>query len=151
MEKRPPMPRLNKYSDSDHSPGSLIALSSVVLGAKMIEKHFTIDHNLPGPDHWFSEDPKSLKNWVSSIRVAYELLGSGELEPTKHELKMRILARRSLVSLKNIKKGDLLGWFNLGSTVILLLPPDMCELKNITKGDKILMGTAIGELMTFKN
>ena len=72
----------------------------------VFEKHFTLNKNLSSPDHWFSEDPKSLKNWVSSIRIAYELLGSGELEPTKHELKMRILARRSLVSLKNIKKGD---------------------------------------------
>ena len=51
----------------------------------------------------------------------------------------------------NIKKGDLLGWFNLGSTVILLLPPDTCELKSMIEGDKIFMGTAIGKLSTFKN
>jgi len=80
----------------------------------VFEKHFTLNKNLSSPDHWFSEDPKSLKNWVSSIRIAYELLGSGELEPTKHELKMRILARRSLVSLKNIKKGDLFDQNNVG-------------------------------------
>ncbi len=52
---------------------------------------------------------------------------------------------------QDIKKGDLLGWFNLGSTVILLLPPDTCKLKSMIEGDKIFMGTAIGELITFKN
>jgi sialic acid synthase SpsE len=99
---------------SDHTQNHLAACMAISFGAKVFEKHFTLNKNLSGPDHWFSEDPKSLKNWVSSIRIAYELLGSGELEPTKHELKMRILARRSLVSLKNIKKGDLFDQNNVG-------------------------------------
>ena len=55
-----------------------------------------------------------MKNWVSSIRLAHELLGSGELQPTKNELKMKISARRSLVALKNIKKGDLFDQNNVG-------------------------------------
>ena len=99
---------------SDHTIGHLASSLACVLGAVFIEKHFTLNKNLPGPDHWFSEDPKSLKDWVSSIRIAHELLGSGELQPTKNELKMKILARRSLVALKNIKKGDLFDQNNVG-------------------------------------
>ena len=74
---------------------------------------------------------------------------TGELRPRRNGAIEEILLPKD--SHQNIKKGDLLGWFNLGSTVILLLPPDTCELKSITKGDKIFMGTAIGELITFKN
>ena len=99
---------------SDHTVGHLASSLACVLGAVFLEKHFTLNKNLPGPDHWFSEDPKSLKNWASSIRLAHELLGSGELQPTKNELKTKILARRSLVALKNIKKGDLFDQNNVG-------------------------------------
>ncbi len=74
---------------------------------------------------------------------------TGELRPRRNGAIEEILLPKDIN--QDIKKGDLLGWFNLGSTVILLLPPDTCELKSITKGDKIFMGTAIGELITFKN
>ena len=59
--------------------------AAVALGACVFEKHFTLDRDLPGPDHWFSEDPASLHEWVSAVRSAYQMLGSGIVEPTKTE------------------------------------------------------------------
>lgn len=61
---------------SDHTVGSTAAVMAVAYGAGIFEKHFTLDHNLPGPDHWFSEEPEALKKWVSDVRTAYQMLGT---------------------------------------------------------------------------
>lgn len=99
---------------SDHTQGSLASSLAVALGAKVFEKHFTLDHNLPGPDHWFSEDPEGLKEWVDSIKMGYKILGSGIVRPTKKEQAMRFLARRSIVALKVINKDELFSPNNIG-------------------------------------
>jgi len=99
---------------SDHTQGSLASSVAVGFGAVFFEKHFTLDNNLPGPDHWFSEDPKSLKSWVDSIHKSYNMMGSALVKPTEKELKMRKLARRSIVVLKNIKKGEIFTKDNIG-------------------------------------
>ncbi len=99
---------------SDHTQGSLTSSLAVALGAVVFEKHFTLDHNMPGPDHWFSENPVSLKEWVLSIKNSYAILGNSELKPTKDELKMRKIARRSIVTLKDVKKGEKFGSNNIG-------------------------------------
>lgn len=91
---------------SDHSEGHIAAVMAVVKGAVFFEKHFTLDHELPGPDHWFSEDPESFKHYVKSIRDAYIALGSGEIKPTETEKEMRILARRSIVAIKEIQESE---------------------------------------------
>ncbi len=91
---------------SDHTIGSTAALGAVVLGAKIIEKHFTMDKNLPGPDHWFSANPDEMRELVDGIRFIERALGSGVIEPTPKELEMRKIARRSIVAAKNIDKGD---------------------------------------------
>jgi N,N'-diacetyllegionaminate synthase len=91
---------------SDHTIGSTAALGAVVLGAKIIEKHFTMDKNLPGPDHWFSANPDEMKELVDGIRFIEKALGSAVVEPTPKELEMRKIARRSIVAAKNIGKGD---------------------------------------------
>lgn len=99
---------------SDHTQGPVAATVAAALGAKIFEKHFTLDHNLPGPDHWFSEDPAGLKEWVDAIRSAHTMLGSPLVRPTEAELQMRLLARRSVVSLRPIKRGEAFSDQNVG-------------------------------------
>jgi N,N'-diacetyllegionaminate synthase len=90
---------------SDHTQGPLAASLAVALGAAIFEKHFTLDHDQPGPDHWFSEDPVGLESWVSGIHKARLMLGSAVVKPTQSELAMRTLARRSVVTLRTIPRG----------------------------------------------
>jgi N,N'-diacetyllegionaminate synthase len=100
---------------SDHTQGSLASSIAVALGAVMFEKHFTLDHAAPGPDHWFSEDPQSLAQWVTAIRTAAVMLGTDQVRPTGAELDMRKIARRSLVALTAISKGESLTTRNVGA------------------------------------
>lgn len=99
---------------SDHTQGALAASMAVVFGACVFEKHFTLDRGLAGPDHWYSENPASLAEWVASIRGAHILLGSPVVKPTLAEEKMKILARRSIVALTDIKGGEVLDAKRIG-------------------------------------
>lgn len=98
---------------SDHTNGSTAACMAVALGAKIFEKHFTMDHNLPGPDHWFSETPETLKHWVNSIREAYQMLGNERLQPTEAEMKQRIEYHRSITTTHEIYTGEIFTKDNL--------------------------------------
>lgn len=98
---------------SDHTQGAEAAALATALGACVFEKHFTLDQDLPGPDHWFSENPASLAAWVSAIRQAHTLLGRAELAPTAAECEMRKIARRSIVARRDIAAGDTLNDLNL--------------------------------------
>lgn len=91
---------------SDHTKGSTAAVMAVACGASIFEKHFTLDHNLPGPDHWFSETPESLKSWVHDVREAYTMLGSPELKPTDAEMKNRTEYHRSITAACDINEGE---------------------------------------------
>jgi N,N'-diacetyllegionaminate synthase len=99
---------------SDHTQGPLASSLAVAMGAVIFEKHFTLDNNLPGPDHWFSENPDSLKLWCDSIHTAYSMLGESLVTPTAAEREMRLIARRSLVALTDIKKNEVLSEKNIG-------------------------------------
>lgn len=99
---------------SDHTQGSLAASIAVGLGAVVFEKHFTLNNDLPGPDHWFSEDPHSLQKWITDVRTAYAMLGSACVRPTTKEREMRVLARRSVIALKDIKIGEEFTVHNMG-------------------------------------
>jgi sialic acid synthase SpsE len=99
---------------SDHTQGPLASSLAAALGASVFEKHFTLDHDLPGPDHWFSETPDTLKEWVSAIRSAHVMLGSPVVRPTAAEREMRILARRSIVAARDIRRGDFCTEDNVG-------------------------------------
>ncbi len=103
---------------SDHSQGNVSAIVAVALGARVFEKHFTLNHGLPGPDHWFSSEPGELRDWVKGIKDAYVILGSSKLVPTETEKKQLIIMRRSITAACRIKKGDV---FN-DSNLILLRP-----------------------------
>ena len=92
---------------SDHTSGIEVALAAVALGATVIEKHFTLDRNLPGPDHKASLEPNELKAMVSGIRNIELSLGSTEKIVSDVELQNRIVARKSIVAKTAIKTGEL--------------------------------------------
>lgn len=91
---------------SDHSQGITVPAAAVAMGAKIIEKHFTLDRSLPGPDHKASLIPSELKEMVRQIREIEIILGSPDKQPSESELPNRQVARKSLVAASNIKKGD---------------------------------------------
>lgn len=92
---------------SDHTAGIEIALAAVALGAKIIEKHFTLDKNLPGPDHQASLDPNELVSMVKAIRNIDKAMGDGRKGIAPSELKNRSIVRKSIVASKEIEKGQL--------------------------------------------
>ena len=98
---------------SDHTKGHLASSLAVVLGATILEKHFTLDNDLPGPDHWFSENPDGLKEWVSSIRTAHIMKGSPHVRPTSKELSNKKEFQRVVVAKRRIVKGDTLSSDNI--------------------------------------
>lgn len=94
---------------SDHTLGIEVALAAVALGACVIEKHFTLDKNLPGPDHRASLDPNELSALVAGIRIVEQARGHGEKCPAACEENTRIVSRRSLVLTKDLRVGDAIG------------------------------------------
>lgn len=91
---------------SDHSVGYVAAVGAVVLGAAMIEKHFTLDKNMPGPDHKASATPEELKALCGNVRRAAVMMGGGGKFVTESEKKNRVIARKSIVALKRISEGE---------------------------------------------
>ena len=98
---------------SDHTQGIEVAIAAVALGARVIEKHFTLDRSLPGPDHQASLEPHELKALVSAIRNIEQALGDGIKRPTPSEFKNRDIARKSLVATRPIAAGELFSADNL--------------------------------------
>jgi N-acetylneuraminate synthase len=94
---------------SDHTLGIEIALAAVALGACAVEKHFTLDRNLPGPDHRASLEPEELQALVAGIRTVEQALGCGEKVPAPCEAENRLIARRSLTAALDIPAGTMLG------------------------------------------
>ena len=93
---------------SDHTLGIEVPIAAVALGATIIEKHFTLDKTLPGPDHKASLEPDELKAMVSAIRnIEKAIGGSGLKEVSKSEEKNKPIARKSIIASTNIKKGDI--------------------------------------------
>lgn len=112
---------------SDHTEGINVSLAAVALGACVIEKHFTLDRNLPGPDHKASLEPKELKEMVNGIREiknrldrgengekiveefnVFEALGDGVKKPNPNEIEIAKIARKSIVAAQDIKKGEVI-------------------------------------------
>ena len=93
---------------SDHSQGAAAAIGAVALGACWIEKHFTLDRNLAGPDHWFSSDPTEFRQLVDGIRVIEAALGNARIEPDAAEIAMRAVARLSCVAGRKLAAGTTL-------------------------------------------
>lgn len=98
---------------SDHTTGIEVAIAAVALGAKVIEKHFTLDRTLPGPDHSASLEPSEFKIMVQSIRNIEKALGDGIKRPSPSELKNKPIARKSIVAACPIRAGDTFSEENL--------------------------------------
>lgn len=98
---------------SDHTKGIEVPIAAVACGAKIIEKHFTLDKNMEGPDHKASLEPEELKQMVQSIRNIEEAMGKAEKFPTESEKKNIEIARKSIVAKCKIKKGEVLTEDNL--------------------------------------
>lgn len=95
-----------KVGYSDHTPGIAVPVAAVALGATVIEKHFTLDRTLPGPDHRASLEPDELKAMVKSIRDIERALGDGIKRPSPSELKNKPITRKSIVAARLIKAGE---------------------------------------------
>ncbi len=93
---------------SDHSLGIEASIGAVAKGVKVIEKHFTLDKDMDGPDHKASLNPKELKSWVNSIRNIEKALGSYEKKPTNEELEISKIARKSLIINEDLKRGSVI-------------------------------------------
>lgn len=91
---------------SDHTQGSAAAVGACALGAVFIEKHFTLNHNMRGPDHKFSADPKQMKEYVEKIRNMEKIKGDGKIMPSQEELKSLRFCRRSVTAARDIPKGS---------------------------------------------
>jgi N-acetylneuraminate synthase/N,N'-diacetyllegionaminate synthase len=93
---------------SDHTRDSRATIIATALGAKVIEKHFTLDKKMEGHDHWFSSDPEEFKQLVEDIRITEKALGTGTKRPQKSELKMIKVARRYIVAAEDISAGEII-------------------------------------------
>lgn len=121
-----PMPEINlramcsirdafgvKVGFSDHSEGTEIAIAAVALGATVIEKHFTLDRDLPGPDHRASITPEQLAAMVRAIRNVEAAMGDGIKRPSRSEMRNRPVVRRSIVAARPIAAGEVFSVDNL--------------------------------------
>ncbi|NMA73280.1 MAG: N-acetylneuraminate synthase [Bacteroidales bacterium] len=102
-----------KVGYSDHTEGISVPIAAVALGAVVIEKHFTLDKTLPGPDHKVSLEPLELKQMVTLIRNIEKALGDGVKKPSESEKRNIGIARKSILAKRNIKKGEVLSEDNL--------------------------------------
>ena len=93
---------------SDHTVGITTPIAAVSLGAVLIEKHFTLDRNMEGPDHKASIEPHELKRMVEEIRKIEKVMGNWEKKPTAKEIEIIKLMRKSLVSTRKLKRGDVI-------------------------------------------
>ena len=93
---------------SDHTLGIEVPIAAVARGAKIIEKHFTLDKKLPGPDHKASLEPSELKEMVKAIRNIEMALGDGIKKPNKSEIQIMKVARRSLIATRDIRAGEII-------------------------------------------
>lgn len=114
---------------SDHSEGYLASVASVAMGSVMIEKHFTLDRNLPGPDHKASIDPVGLKTLVEAVRAVEKMLGSGEKGLRAIERGTIRLVRRSLVAARDIGIGDIIA----ADDLVALRPEDGIPVREIDR------------------
>lgn len=99
---------------SDHTLGIEVPIAAVALGASIIEKHFTLDRNMDGPDHKASLEPNELKGMVKAIRNIELALGDGIKSASKSENKNKEIARKSIIAIKDIKDGEIFTENNLG-------------------------------------
>lgn len=135
---------------SDHTLGIEVPIAAVALGATVIEKHFTLDRNLPGPDHAASLEPSEIKKMVKAIRnIELAISGDGLKSPSDSELKNINIARKSIHINKNIEKGSYL----TPEDLIMLRPGNgisPMQFKNIV-GKKIITDKSQNEILKWED
>jgi len=139
-----------KVGYSDHTLGIEVPIAAVALGARVIEKHFTLNRNLPGPDHAASLEPEELKSMVKSIRnIEKAISGNGIKEASKSELKNIDVARKSLHVSKQLLKGDIIDFQSLMS----LRPGHGISPMEINQviGKRIIKDLSRGHLLNFND
>lgn len=130
---------------SDHTPNNICAIAAVALGAKVIEKHFTLDKAAPGPDHAASATPKEFAEMTQAIRIVETALGNGEKEPLPSEAKMRNVSRKSIIAKTQLEAGrelsrNDLAFMRPGDGLSPMLYPKLIGqrlVRDIEKGGKI--------------
>jgi sialic acid synthase SpsE len=132
---------------SDHTPGIEVPIAAVALGAEVIEKHFTLDKNLPGPDHKASLDPEEFSQMVRAIRRVESALGDGIKKPADCERKNMPIARKSLVALRDIRPGERL----TGDMVTIKRPGDGISPRDLEKvlGLQVVKAVGADEVLTW--
>lgn len=100
---------------SDHTQGIEVPIAAVAMGARVIEKHFTLDKNMEGPDHKASLNPVELKAMVSAIRNIEKAIGTGVKELSPSEIANKVVVRKSIVAARSIKKGEMFSYDNLAT------------------------------------
>jgi sialic acid synthase SpsE len=98
---------------SDHTLGIEVAIAAVIIGAKVIEKHFTLDRDMDGPDHKASLEPEELSAMITAIRNVEKAMGDGVKKPTESERDTKKTVRRSLVTAREIKAGEIISPDNI--------------------------------------
>jgi N,N'-diacetyllegionaminate synthase len=131
---------------SDHTLDNTAAIAAIALGAKVIEKHFTIDNELSGPDHAMSLNPSGLANYISQIRTSESLMGDGIKRPSLKEIEMQKYSRRGIVSAERIEKGTVLTIKNTS----LKRPAIGIDARDLDKivGKKINRSLEVDEIIT---
>ncbi len=114
---------------SDHSPGLTAPIVATALGASVIEKHFTLSRDLPGPDHRFAIEPDELTTMVRAIRDAHDALGTGVKRMAPAEADLFVTARRSLFAARDIAAGTVIG----EDDVAILRPGTGIEVRDLSK------------------
>ena len=102
-----------KIGYSDHSVGTIAGPLAVALGATWLEKHFTLDNDMEGPDHHFSADPQTMTAYIAAVRRTEAMLGNGVKAPIGPEIDIRIVGRRYLTAMVGIAKGDTIDGSNI--------------------------------------
>jgi len=133
---------------SDHTLGITVPIAAVTLGAVLIEKHFTLDKTLPGPDHRGSLEPDELKDMIKAIRDVEQALGDGIKKPTEDEERIKKTVRRSIVAKVEIPKGTVI----TENMLDFKRPGTGIEPKNLNEviGKKTKKDIKPDELITFK-
>jgi N,N'-diacetyllegionaminate synthase len=132
---------------SDHTSGITVPIAAVAMGACVIEKHFTLDKSLPGPDHRASLEPKELKEMVEAVRDVERALGDGVKQPTVEEEENKLAARRSIVAQTDIPRG-----VTITKEMLAIKRPGVgLEPKHIEKicGTKVKVDIREGEYITW--
>ncbi len=98
-----------KVGYSDHTEGEAISLAAVALGANFLEKHFTLDRTLPGPDHAASLEPSELESLIKNVRKIESATGNGVKQPSAAEVENRPVARKTIIAARDLQEGQILG------------------------------------------